>query len=337
MPTAIEMLKARQALQNHIHAFFQSRDYLSIDTPIVVEAPGTEVHLDYFATSWQDHRQTSHPLYLRSSPELHLKQAMAHGIERVYHLGKCFRNQGEISAWHHPEFTMLEYYQSGISLTNFMALTEELIHSSRDAIKSFDPKPLPKGPFPRLSMYEAFERWAGIELIDQDPSLAEKARSKGFVSVRSDDDFETTYFKILIDAIEPNLEKEEAIFVYDYPPSQAALANVKEGKAQRFELYLHGVELCNAFDELVSPEENRRRLVLSNKARESLGKPRLPEDEDFLKAMEKGMKPACGNALGFDRLLAILLGLKGIGSLIPFRDNRPYIHSLRSEHLDEYS
>ncbi len=334
MPTSLEKLKARQTLSNHIHSFFQTRDYLSVDTPIVVEAPGTEIHLDYFATEWQDHRHERYPLYLRSSPELHLKQALAQGIDRVYHLGKCFRNHGEISAWHHPEFTMLEYYQSGIRLDEFMSLTEELIASSREALRSYSPIELPKRPFPRISMYEAFATWAGIDLIDQDPELASKARSKGFQSVREDDDFETAYFKVLIDAIEPRLELEEAIFVFDYPPSQAALANVNDGKAQRFELYLSGVELCNAFDELVNPEENRRRLTESNAARKALGKSLLPEDEDFLKAMERGMKPACGNALGFDRLLAILLGLNGIGELIPFRDNRPYIHGLRKENLE---
>lgn len=329
----IEHLKARQTLTNHIHSFFQSRSYLSIETPIAVIAPGTEVHLDYFATTWEDHRHNLHPLYLRSSPELHLKQAMALGIDRVYHLGKCFRNKGEISEWHHPEFTMLEYYESGIAFESFMTLTEDLIASSA---KLFPSSALLPKSFPKISMYEAFESWAKIPLIDGDPDLAQKAVKQGFVSVRADDDFETTYFKILIDAIEPRLEKEEAIFVYDYPPSQAALANVKDGRAQRFELYLKGVELCNAFDELIDPAENRRRLVASNKQRAALGKPILPEDEDFLSALTKGLKPSCGNALGFDRLLAILLGLKGIAPLIPFRTNQPYRTSLKAEHLDGF-
>lgn len=330
-----QLLKARQLLQNHIHRFFQEQDYLSVDAPLAVITPGTEVHLNYFATSWQDHRLQAHPLYLRSSPELHLKQALSWGIDRVYHLGKCFRNHGEISAWHHPEFTMLEYYQSGISLPAFMRLTEELIRSAALALGPLTKLVLPPS-FSSISMYEAFSRWAGIELLDQDPDLAAKAMAKGYPSIRADDDFETSYFKILIDVIEPELTKHEAIFVHDYPPSQAALARVKNGRAQRFELYLGGVELCNAFDELLSPEENRQRLKTSNAQRRALGSYPLPEDEDFLQALQSGLKDCCGNALGFDRLLALLMGLPGIGPLIPFRGNRPYRQSLESEHLDGF-
>ncbi|MBC7532112.1 MAG: hypothetical protein H7318_11070 [Oligoflexus sp.] len=330
----IQRLKTRQLLQNHIHQFFQSKTYLSVDAPLAVVTPGTEVHLNYFATSWQDHRLGQHKVYLRSSPELHLKQALSWGLERVYHLGKCFRNNGEISAWHHPEFTMLEYYQVGISLSAFMQLTEDLIRSSAEALGPLTKLSLPT-VFTKISMYEAFEQWAGIELVDGDPGFAAKAMARGYQSVNADDDFETAYFKVLIDVIEPELTRHEAIFVYDYPPSQAALAKIKSGRAQRFELYLGGVELCNAFDELLSPEENLQRLKASNAQRIQLGSYPLPEDEDFLKALQSGLQDCCGNALGFDRLLALLMGLKGIGSLIPFRANQPYRQSLKTEHLDE--
>jgi len=331
----VTLLKARQILHNHIHHFFQTRDYLQIDAPLAVITPGTEVYLNYFSTEWQDHRLGRHPLYLRSSPELHLKQALSWGIDRVYHLGKCFRNHGEISAWHHPEFTMLEYYESGISLPGFMALTESLIRTSALALGPLAKRKLPE-TFTKITMYEAFDQWAGISLIDQDQDLARKAIAKGYQSVREGDDFETSYFKILIDVIEPKLLEHEAIFVYDYPPSQAALAKVKQGRAQRFELYLHGVELCNAFDELLSPSENLRRLEASNAQRLAIGTHALPVDEDFVNALNAGLSDCCGNALGFDRLLALLLNLPGIGSLIPFRSNRPYRASLLSEHLDEF-
>ncbi len=331
----IQLLKARQLLQNHIHQFFQTRDYLQIDAPLAVIMPGTEVYLNYFATTWQDHRLARHELFLRSSPELHLKQALSWGIDRLYHLGKCFRNHGEISAWHHPEFTMLEYYETGIPLLDFMKLTEDLIRSSALALGPLTKITLPK-EFHKITLYEAFEKWAGLTLIDLDPTLAAKAIAKGYHSVRPDDDFETSYFKILIDVIEPELSRHEAIFVYDYPPSQAALAKVKGGRAQRFELYLHGVELCNAFDELLNPDENLRRLEASNAQRQSIGTYPLPQDEDFLKALRSGLKDCCGNALGFDRLLALLLNLPGIGGLIPFRSNLPYRLSLASENLDEF-
>lgn len=332
----VELLKARQLLQNHIHSFFQSQDYLHVDAPIAVITPGTEVYLNYFPTSWQDHRLSKHSMFLRSSPELHLKQALSWGIPAVYHLGKCFRNNGEISAWHHPEFTMLEYYQSGISLPDFMKLTEDLIRSSATALGTLTKRKLPE-TFAKISMYDAFKDWAGIELIDGDKDFAKKAIARGYQSVRADDDFETAYFKVLIDVIEPRLSSHEAIFVYDYPPSQAALAKVKNGRAQRFELYLGGVELCNAFDELLSPDENLARLKASNAQRGRIGTFELPVDEDFILALKSGLKDCCGNALGFDRLLALLLDLNGIGSLIPFRSNQPYRQSIKSEHLDENS
>lgn len=318
-------LEARQALQEAIHTFFRSRGFLSIDTPIAVLSPGTEVHLRYFPSSWQDHSGREHPLFLRSSPELHLKQALSQGLERVYHLGKCFRNGGELSPWHHPEFTMLEWYQSGISLPDFMGQTEELLRHAADALKGqrSGSWQLPAA-VPRLSVFEAFERWAGLELVDLDPTLGARGRARGFSSLRDDDSFEDAYFKILIDVIEPQLKQLDAVFLYDYPASQCALARIEGGRAQRFELYLRGVELCNAFDELTDPLLNRQRIAGSNAQRRALGLPETQEDPDFHAALQKGLPASCGNALGFDRLLALLLGENSLDRVIPFRWNQPY-------------
>jgi lysyl-tRNA synthetase class 2 len=326
----IRVLKARQTAQDAIHQFFRSRDYLSLDTPIAVRSPGTEVHLGYFATEWQDFRGDATRLYLRSSPELHLKQALALGLERVYHLGKCFRNHGELADWHHPEFTMLEFYQNGISLSDFMTLTAELVEAVAVGLqKAGFAVRMPKAKPDRLSMFEAFSRWAGIELIDGDPELARKGLAKGFPSLRADDDFETAYFKILLDVIEPRLKDQEAVFLYDYPASQCALARVMNGRAQRFELYLQGVELCNAFDELLDPAANRERIRSSNEQREKLGHGAVPEDEDFFTALEQNLKPCSGNALGFDRLLALLLGETTLDRVVPFRWNKPWSRSIQ--------
>ncbi len=321
----IDVLKARACLQDALHTFFRSHQYLSVDAPILVQSPGTEVHLQYFASTWRDYRDHEHALFLRSSPELHLKQALALGLERVYHLGKCFRNGGEISHWHHPEFTMLEYYESGISLAAFMNRTEELIRAAAEALEPFG-TPAQRLPqiIERISVYEAFERFAGLSLIDGDSSLAHKAIAKGFASIQATDDFETAYFKIQLDVIEPALARLGAVFLYDYPPSQCALARLEAGRAQRFELYLGGVELCNAFDELLDPVQNRERIEASNRQRRQLGYPTIPEDLDFYEALEQGLKPCCGNALGFDRLLALLLGEPNLDRCVPFRSNRPY-------------
>lgn len=325
MHDLIRILRARHAAQDAIHQFFKSRDYLSLDTPIAVRSPGTEVHLGYFATDWQDFRGDQTHLFLRSSPELHLKQALALGLERVYHLGKCFRNHGELADWHHPEFTMLEFYQNGISLDDFMSLTAELVHFVGNSLAEAGfPVTVPKAQPERMTMFDAFSRWAGIDLVDGDPDLARKGIARSFASLRPDDDFETAYFKILLDVIEPRLREQEAIFLYDYPASQCALARVVDGRAQRFELYLQGVELCNAFDELLDVETNRERIRSSNDQRDKLGYGAVPEDEEFFTALSRNLKPCAGNALGFDRLLGLLLGEANLDRVIPFRWNKPW-------------
>lgn len=321
-----DIILQRKLAQEAICEFLDARAFLPVEAPILVQAPGTEIHLQYFKTAWKDYVGHEHRLYLRSSPELHLKQAMAHGLDRIYHLGKAFRNAGEYSQWHHPEFTMLEWYQADISFEDFMTQTYELVcHVHKRLLSSFPQIALPRLPeASRLSVYEAFEDFAKISLIDQDHELAAKARKLNYHSVREDDDFETSFFKILLDVIEPRLKEMDAVFLYDYPPSQAALAMVRNQRAKRFELYLSGIEICNAFEELLDPAENLQRIMGSNQKRKEHGYDEIPVDQDFIQALEQGMPACCGNALGFDRLLAFLLQQKSIESVIPFRRQRPY-------------
>ena len=325
MTLSRDILQARHHLASAIHDFFRSRGYISLDTPILVRAPGTEVHLDYFSTAWRNFGGETHPLYLRSSPELHLKRALCQGMDRIYQLAKCFRNGGELTPWHHPEFTMLEWYQAGISYEDFMSMTEDLVKFALEQMSHHTqcPLSLPK-TIERISVFEAFERFAGIPLIDLDVDLAAKAIARGNLSVRAEDDFETVYFKLLIDVIEPALASRTAVFFYDFPPSQAALSRVVNGAAKRFELYVHGVELCNAFWELLGSAENRARFDESSQKRAMLGKETFACDEDFIADLAVGLPDCCGNALGFDRLLALILGEQDISRVIPFRHDRPY-------------
>ncbi|MCX6129278.1 MAG: hypothetical protein NTX25_09485 [Proteobacteria bacterium] len=325
MHRLLATLRARQTAQMAIHKFFQDRDYLSVDTPIAVMSPGTEVHLQYFASEWQNFRDETQQLYLRSSPELHLKQALGLGLPRVYHLAKCFRNHGELADWHHPEFTMLEFYQTGINLYEFMELTAQLVFFIAKSLQEQGfSVTMPEQKPECITVYEAFERWAGIELVDGDKDLAAKGLRKGFLSLNASDDFETAYFKILLDVIEPRLKELSAAFLYDYPPSQCALARVVDQRSQRFELYLNGIEVCNAFDELLDSKANRQRIKASNEQRQRLGYISLPEDEDFFTSLEQPIAPTCGNALGFDRVLALLLGEVNLDRVIPFRWNKPW-------------
>ncbi len=320
----IAALQARAKLKEAIRAFFGARGYLEVDTPLAVVCPGTEVHLRYFPTEWLDYQGRTQRLYLRSSPELHMKQTLALGAERIFQLAPCFRSGGEYSQWHHPEFTMLEWYECGLSFSGLIDQTEELLRFSHKYMGSN--LILPK-QFARISVAEAFKRWVGLDLIDGDQELASKGTAAGAVSLREDDDFETAFFKLLIERVEPGMAALGGAVLMDYPASQAALAQVVGGVAKRFEFYLGRVELCNGFDELLGAEANQRRLSESNRRRTEYGYEVPGTDAGFAAALNKGIKACSGNALGFDRWLALLLGLDHIASVIPFRDSACYANA----------
>ena len=313
------MQRQRAFLKQGIRDFFSHRDYLEVETPIGVRCPGTEVHLGFFETEWKDHRDVVHPLTLRTSPELHMKRLLVEGYPRIFQMGPVFRNHGEHADWHHPEFSMLEWYQTQISFDDFVSQTEELLRFTHE---KFHKQGMTAWDFPRkvsyLSVSECFERFVGVNLVDQDVQLAQKAKKAGVISISQEDDFETAFFKSMLEKVEPELKKMGVVVVGDYPCSQAALSRVEGGVAKRFEFYVNGVELSNGFWELLDPQENRKRFLSANDERERLGYPLLPLDEDFLADMERGMPDACGNALGVDRWLALLTG-KTVAEVVPFR------------------
>lgn len=308
----------RNVLANSIREFFAKSDYLEIETPILVNTPGTEVHLDYFETTWVDSARRSHRLFLRSSPEIALKKQLSKQRPKIFELARCFRNHGEHSDWHRPEFTMLEWYEVNASFDGFMAQTEELINYCYDGLSnSVNDRDLLKPPktFEKISVYEAFRDFANLKLLDNDYDLAQKAKESGCQSIKLHDDFETAFFKVLFDKVEPALANLGFCFLYDYPPSMAALAKIQNGRAKRFELYINGVEVCNAFFEEMNAHENYLRLLQANINRLGIGKPDIPVDSNFLDSLKSEKKSACGNALGFERLLALLLRCKTIADV----------------------
>lgn len=321
--------RLRARLKQVLRDFFSARRFLEIDTPIAVVCPGTEVHLRYFATQWHDHAGRATPLYLRSSPELHMKQALAAGEPRIFQMATCFRDGGELSPWHHPEFTMLEWYEAGIAFDAFIDQTEDLLRETGAALaKDLQAAGCPafKMPakLPRITVAEAFKEHVGVDLIDGDPDLAHKTIAMGVESVRADDDFETAFFKCQIEVLEPALAARGACVLLDYPPSQAALARVEQGVAKRFEIYVGRVELCNGFYELLGEAENRQRIQHAWQRRQELGSVLPAEDQDFYAALAQGVPASCGNALGFDRWLALLMGASGLDHAVPFRRAQPY-------------
>ena len=301
----------RGLLIDAVRKFFFQHKYTEVQTPIMVDLPGTEVHLDYFAT--QSAAEKNKTKYLRSSPELHLKKLLSQGMHRIFEIAPCFRNGRDIGPWHNPEFTMLEYYQTSMEFQEFIGLTKSLLQSVCEAFGSksaISPAWL-NANWHTITVPEAFETFAKIKLIDNDSDLARKAIEAGVVSVQKKDDFETAYFKTLLERIEPQFEKLGGVVLYDYPPSQAALAKVNDGWAKRFEIYIKGIELCNGFEELAGVKENVERLRETEAKRHELGKTVPAATDEEIKSWSH-LPQCCGNALGFERLLALLLNEKSI-------------------------
>jgi lysyl-tRNA synthetase class 2 len=321
MPIA-QTISYRHHLKKFTRDYFSRRGYLEVDTPVITICPGTEVHLQYFDTSWVDFKGIGHKRFLRSSPELHMKRLVAQGAGKIFQLGPCFRNHGELSPWHNPEFFMLEWYQVGQSYLGLIEETESFLRETADAMASITGVPSDKvlpQKIERIRVADAFIEFAGIPLVDGDPDLAGKAVHAGVISVRPADNFETAFFKILIEVIEPALARLGACVLYDYPPSQAALAVVEDGRACRFEFYVGRVELCNGFYELTGEQENRSRALDAMRAREACGYDSVPLDEDFFKAMSSFSSPCSGNALGFDRWVTLLANADSLDVALAFR------------------
>lgn len=270
-------------------AFFAERGFVEVWTPLRVPAPGVDFHVDAIAASEQ---------YLITSPELEMKRLLVGGMPRIYQLAKVARAD-ENGPLHAAEFTMLEWYRAFSSLEDVLRDTEELVRSvvrslaGEDEVFVMGHRKVNVGePFERITVREAFARYAGVqdaaELAEQD---------------------EDRYFELLVSQVEPALAAlPRPVFLTHYPISQAALSRPHADDptvAERAELYFGGVELCNAYGELTDAMEQRRRMAAEAARRAALGRAVYPLDEAFLASLVEGMPPSAGNALGFDRLVMV--------------------------------
>ena len=259
-----------------------------------------------------------------------MKRLLSSGYERIFQICKSFR-QDIPGPMHNPEFTLLEWYRAYADYTTIMADAENLIHGLVREVTG-DSSVLYRGrtidftpPWQRLTVRDAFARYAGVyadPAADLDAFIRE-ARQQGHRSVFPDDPFEVAYFKVFLDAVEKQLGAGRPTFLVDYPAEMAALARLKQnapGIAERFELYVSGVELANAFTELNNPVEQRARLENEAAQRKHSGRTAYPIDEEFLGALQAGMPPAGGIALGVDRLVMVLADARHIRDVvaIPF-------------------
>lgn len=325
-------LLVRARLKSAIRAHLEAQDFLEVETGIVQVSPGNETHLHGFQAEWIDGAADLRRGYLQTSPEFAMKKLLAAGEKRIYQFAPVFRAR-EASRLHSPEFTMLEWYRSGEDYTVLMRDCADLLKLAADAagwhMFSFRGRQCDVSLEPeRLTLVEAFERHAGIDLeamLDARDAFAAAASAIG-LRIAPDDTWSDIFSRILSEKIEPHLGIGRPTILDHYPVSEAALARPCPDDprfAERFELYVSGVELANAFGELTDAGEQRRRFEADMAEKERIYGERYPLDEDFLEALGY-MPEASGIALGFDRLAMLAAGAEAVEDVIftpfPFKD-----------------
>lgn len=291
-------LRVRSAVLRAVRSFFHTRGFVEVETPVRLPCPALELHID---------AEPSGDAWLRTSPELHMKRLLAEGWGRIFQLGPCFR-QGERGDRHHPEYTMLEWYRADADYTDILVDTKALIahvvqeiHGGttfRYAGRTIEVLPR----WERITISDAFRRFAGWDPVE------------AYDAERFDLD--------LVEKVEPLLARDVPTVLTDYPAEAAALARRKPLQprvAERWELYIGGLELANAYSELIDPVEQRARFEACAADRRARGKAVYPLDEAFLEGLAR-MPRAGGIALGIDRLVMLMADAATLDDVIAFRD-----------------
>ncbi len=312
--------RARARMLATVRAFFAEREVLEVETPALSAACTLEPHLESLSTRY---RGAGAPpggrLFLHTSPEYPMKRLLAAGWGSIYQICKVFRD-GEAGRLHNPEFTLLEWYRPGFDQHQLM---DELGDLVARVLGECAPPAAPE----KLSYREAVRLATGLDPLRATPQeLRGYALAEGFAPAGREDSGRDFWLDlILVHQVEPGLGRQRLSFVYDYPASQASLARVRrepEPVAERFELYLEGIELANGFAELTDAAELARRMERDRSARERLGLGAAVPDRRLLAALEHGLPPCAGVALGLDRLLMLALGASALREVIAFPIDR---------------
>jgi lysyl-tRNA synthetase class 2 len=307
-PTAtLDALRARAAVLAATRRFFDERGVLEVETPALSAAAVTDLHLHSVACRLDlDDRR---PRYLQTSPEYAMKRLLAAGSGAIYQICKVFRD-GERGRRHNPEFTMLEWYRPGFDHHRLMDEVDELLQAVLGVAAG-----------ERISYADAFRRHAGVDPhAASDGELRSRVAALGVAGVEELDRDDLLNL-LLSHVVEPRLGAGRPSFLFDYPASQAALARVRAGDppvAERFEVFLDGLELANGFHELADPGEQRRRFEADLDERRRRGLPEVAIDERLLAALASGLPDCAGVALGVDRLVMLKIGFRDIADVIAF-------------------
>ncbi|MCR4458994.1 MULTISPECIES: elongation factor P--(R)-beta-lysine ligase [Pseudescherichia] len=313
---SIPNLLKRAAIMAEIRRFFVDRGVLEVETPCMSQATVTDVHLFPFKTRFvgPGHSQGL-DLYLMTSPEYHMKRLLAAGCGPVFQLCRSFRNE-EMGRHHNPEFTMLEWYRPHYDMYRLMNEVDDLLQQVLDCPAADS-----------LSYQQAFQRHLDIDPLSADKQQLRDAAARLDLSNIADreEDRDTLLQLLFTMGVEPHIGKDRPAFVYHFPASQAALAQISTEDhrvAERFEVYFKGMELANGFHELTDAREQQQRFEQDNRKRVAMGLEQQPIDYNLLGALEAGLPDCSGVALGIDRLVMLALGTETLAEVLAFSVDR---------------
>lgn len=327
----IDQYLIREQVIDGIRAFFKNQGFNEVETPLLVEHPGTEPYLEVFETQLQIADGRFKKGFLTTSPEYAMKKLLVAGLPKIFQICKSFRNDEGLGGMHNHEFTILEWYRAQSDYQAIMTDCEELFRYLVEQVRSTPTSEFTyRGrtydvttPWPRITVAEAFERWLTLSVDEmlQVETLRAKAVELG-LTVGTNDSWDDLYSLLMVHVIEPELAKfNQPVFLCDYPLSQAALSKRKADNphfAERFEWYLGGIELGNAFSELTDAVEQKQRLTEELAVRQQLGKKEYTLDRDFIAALETGMPESGGIAVGVDRLIMLLADVPTVKDTLLF-------------------
>ena len=323
------LLLARNRIQAGLRGYLANEGFIEVDPAALQVSPGNEAHLHGFATEAVGNDGVGRPMYLHTSPEFAMKKLLAAGEVRIASFAHVWRNR-ERGPLHSPEFTMLEWYRVGeaydVLMQDCAAMLRLAADGARGRVLRYRGRECdPFADFERISVVEAFQRYAGIDLLasiagDGSTNAVALAAALDVAGIKwaTDDTWSDMLSRVLVERVEPNLGIGRMTVLDRYPAAEAALARPVHDDprvAERFEVYACGVELANGFGELTNPEEQRRRFGLEMEEKARVYGERYPLDEDFLAALSF-MPPASGIALGFDRLVMLATGAARIDDVI---------------------
>ena len=310
-----------------LREFFWSQGFTEVDTPNIVRHPGQEPYLSPMRVSVHDETGKEFVGYLHTSPEYTMKKMLATGWDKIFSVCKCYRDYESFGGTHNPEFTMIEWYRSGADMFNIMEDIENLFAYIAEKMQNDKDIKIQQSAisnqqftsWERITMKDLWQKYVGVNLDNYlDSKLMFNLCQEKKYNVTEGESYEDLFYRIFLNEIEPSLGKDKPTIVYNYPAQMAALSQLSKADsryAERFEVYIQGLELANAFSELTDSKEQLSRLKLEQEERRLLGKEVYGVDEEFISALNN-LSKCSGIALGVDRLVQLFTGCQNIDDVL---------------------